>query len=85
MPRRYQKNVTISHEQAEYVKSNYGKMSNAALAKMLGLPYNKTLNNLKVMGLHVSKEKTQRDYHYAKIINFQEYFDVDVFGKFYEY
>lgn len=67
--RRYQKNITISKEQQDYVKANYGKMSNTSLAKMLGLPYNKTLNNLKVMGLHIPKPDTQLSFNFCKVVN----------------
>jgi len=79
MSRRYQKNITISPEQAEYVKSNYGKMSNAALAKMLGISYNKTISNLKVMELHIPKP------YNGIVVVMKDYFDVDKFQKYYTY
>lgn len=87
MPRRYQRNVTISKDQEEYARANYGKMTNAHLAKMLGIGYAKALNNLKVMGLYEPKgvSVTQLSFHFCKVINMIEYFDVDKFGKYYDY
>lgn len=79
MIRRQNKNITITPEQAEYVKSNYGKMSNSCLAKMLGITYNRTINNLRVMKLHEPKEIG------GVVVEMNEYFDVDKFKKYYEY
>lgn len=84
MSRRYQRNVTISPEQELFAKANYGKMTNIALAKMLGIGYGKTLNNLKVMGLYEPKGITQLSHHFCKVIDMQEFFDVDKFGKYYD-
>jgi hypothetical protein len=58
-------------------------MNNAMLAKMLGLTYNKTYNNLKLIGLVKPRKE-------AKVVDFKKYFDVDKFckqyyGKYYEY
>lgn len=83
--RRYQRNVTISKEQELFAKANYGKMTNIALAKMLGIGYGKTLNNLKVMGLYEPKGITQLSFNFCKVVDMQEYFDVDSFGKYYDY
>lgn len=78
--RRIQKNITITPEQVEFARLNYGKMTNAALAKMLGVGYNKTLNNLRIMKLYTPKP------YEGKVIEMKGYFfDVDMFGKFYEY
>lgn len=78
MPRRYQKNVTITPEQAEYVKANYGKMSNAMLAKMLGISYNKTIQNLRVLKLHTPKP------YGGIVVVMKDFFDVDKFSKYYQ-
>lgn len=74
-----QKNLTITKEQQQFLKANHGKMNNAMLAKMLGLTYNKTHNNLRLLGLVEPKKST------AKVVNFKKYFDVDKFGKQYQY
>lgn len=80
-----QKTVTLSIEQQEYLKANYGKISITSLAKMLGLKYNKTLNNLIVMGVHKETDVTQQPIDMCKVVNFNKCFDVDKFGKYYDY
>lgn len=77
--RRYQKNVTITPEQEAFAKANYGKMNNTQLAKMLGLNYGKTLNNLRVMGLY------QPNPYNGILVEMKDYFDVDEFGKYYNF
>lgn len=85
MNRRQQKNVTMSKEQAEYAKANYGKMNISTLSKMLGLSYNKTHSNLKVMGLHVPKQDKPLDLNIGKVVKMKVYFDENEFFKYYEY
>jgi len=73
-----QKNITVTPEQVEFLKQNHGKINNATLAKMLGLTYNKTHNNLRVIGL-------VKPYKETPVVDFNEYFDIDKFGKLYDY
>lgn len=79
MKRVEQKNLTITVEQQDFLKANHGKMNNAMLAKMLGLTYNKTHNNLRLLGLVEPKKST------AKIVDFNTYFDAEKFFKQYRY
>jgi hypothetical protein len=72
-----QKNLTITKEQAEYIRNNYSKMSISRLAKELGLTKNKTHHNMRVMGL-VKGRKSQA-------IKMNGYFDIDEFYKKYKY
>ncbi len=75
---RVQKNVTVSKEQKLFIQSNAGKMSIGKIAAMLGLTYGKTHKNMVVMGLYKPQPK-------AKIIEMEGYFDIDTFGKQYNY
>lgn len=90
---RVQKNLTISEEQAILLKENVGKMTIDKLAIMLGLPFQKTYNNMKVLKL--TKQKLSRRPKY-KIINnvttriidistHDGFLDMKKFGKLYEY
>jgi len=72
-----QKNITVTPEQVELIKANAGKMTIEKLATMLGLPIQKTYNNMKVLKLHKPRTKV------IKIDS--KYFDVDKFGKLYNY
>jgi hypothetical protein len=85
MSRRFQKNVTIPPEKMRFITANYGKMSNIQLAKNVNEGYGKVLNNLKLIGLHKPKAPTQRCYHIAKMVGREEIFDVDQFGRYYEW
>ena len=71
-------NKTISPEQEEFIKSNFGKMNISALSKMLGLTYNKVHNNMKLMGLCTPRKQ-------AKVVKMEGYFDMDEFAKHYNY
>jgi|GEM_PF-4090137 len=76
---RKQKNITITEEQADYIKSHNGIMSISQLSKMLGLPPNKVQKNRELLGL-VKKQ--------APIIPLysDSLFNVDEFQKkFYNY
>ena len=72
-----QKNLTITKEQAEYIRNNHSKMSISKLAKQLGLTKNKTHHNMRVMGL--VKER------HSQVIKMEGYFDIDEFHKKYKY
>jgi len=76
--KRYQQNITISKEQAEFVKSNHGKMNIGSISKMLGLTYNKLHNNMRLMGLVTPKKQ-------AKVVKMKGYFNIDDFAKHYTY
>lgn len=79
MSYRVQKNLTITAEQVDYIKANYGKMNISTLAKMLGLKYNKVYKNLVVMEKHKSKS------YNGIVVDMKDFFDVDKFGKYYNY
>lgn len=74
------RNLTISKEQQEFVKANFGKMNISELSKMLGFNYGKVHKNLRLMGL----VKTRGE-HQAKVVKMAGYFDIDEFAKHYEY
>ena len=74
-----QHNITISPEQVEFVKTNFGKINNSELAKMLGLSYNKTHNNLRLLGLVTPRKDT------GKVVKMDGYFDEEDFFKHYQY
>ncbi len=77
---RLQRNITLTAEQQEFIKSNHGKVNIGTLSKMLGLKYNKVHNNLQLMGLVESRKNT------AKVVKMDGYFDVDHFQRtYYEY
>lgn len=72
-------NMTISEEQAAFVKANYGKMNIPEISKMLGLTYNKVHNNMKLMGLCTPRKKE------TPVVNMEDYFNMDEFAKHYNY
>jgi hypothetical protein len=74
MEKRWQKQITLTPEQREFVESNLGKMDIGSIAKMLGLGYNKVHNNLRLMGKVKLRPK-------AKVVQMKGYFDVDTFYK----
>ena len=74
---RVQKNVTLTSDQENFIKENYGKMTVGKIAVLLGLTYGRTHKNMRVMGL-VRRQK-------APVIKMSEYFDIDAFGKYYIY
>ena len=76
-PMRYeQKNITITKEQQDFIRANK-KIGINQLAKMLGLSLGKTHHNMTVMGLTKPRK--------SKVIKMEGYFDVEDFGKFYNY
>jgi hypothetical protein len=77
MKKHWQKNKTITKAQEKFIKANKGKMNNVELAKMLGLPYNKLHNNLRLMGLVKTK--------ITPVVQMNGYFDEQAFFKHYEY
>lgn len=81
MGKRWQKNITISEYQVEMIKlSRSGKLhkSLSQLSKELKLPINKLHNNMRLLGLVNPRNKT--------VIKISENtFDVDSFGKLYQY
>lgn len=91
-PYRKQKNITISEQQVAFLKNNVGKMSIEKLATMLGLPMQKTYNNMKV--LHLTKQRKKRKPRYKIVkdtvcrvvdIGTNGFFDEVKFGKLYNY
>ncbi len=74
---RKQKNLTITEEQADYIKSNNGIMSISQLSKMLGLPPNKVQKNRELLGLVKP--------HEGIVVEMNQYFDVDKFARYYRY
>lgn len=87
MEYRKQRNITFTPEQENFAKENYGKMEHKQLAKLIGVKYGKTLINLKLMGLHVTKNEIEKgqSYSFCKVVKFKKYFDIDGFGKYYNY
>ena len=76
---RTQKQLTITEEQRQTLIDNYGKMDKTKLAKLIGETYNKTVVNLRIMGLAHTR---------AKVIQMQpreDYFDEIEFSKYYRY
>jgi len=73
-----QVNITLSPDQAEFVKANHGKMNIGTVSKMLGLTYNKVHNNMKLMGLVTPRKQ-------VKVVKMEGYFDVEKFGEYYNY
>lgn len=88
---RKQKFLTVSNEQAEFIKANAGQMSISKLATMLGISKNICYNNMKVLQLtkhprHKPKYKIPLN-EKCKVIDFSRngYFDIDKFSKLYNY
>jgi hypothetical protein len=79
MTRRYQKNITVSNEAANFLRDNYGKMDNRALARSIGVGYGKTLANLRVMGLY------RPNAYNGIVVKMKDFFDVDSFARYYTY
>lgn len=79
MVKTWQKNQTITDEQRKFAEANIGKMHIGEISKMLGISYNKLHNNLRLLGLVGSRK------HEAVVVDFNEYFDIDSFGKYYNY
>lgn len=73
----YQTGITINPEQQELVRLNHGKMNRAALAKLIGESYSKTVNNIRAMGLSKVKK--------ARVVKMEGYFDEEEFYKCYRY
>ncbi len=95
---RTQKHLTITEEQAEFIKSKRtngdGQLSISQLSTMLGLSKNVIYNNMKVLKLtkHPQVKIPKPRYKIidqveCKIVNFDRngYFDVDQFQKYYNY
>lgn len=86
---RKQKNITISDAQVELIKANVGKMTIEKLATMLGLPFQKTYNNMKVLKLTKQQKRPYRiaiDDSGARVIDIgtNGYFDEKKFAKLYQ-
>ena len=80
MQKQYQQlNYTLDEKQLAYLKENFGKMNIASLAKMIGMNYGKTHNNLRLLGL-VGSRNTK-----AKVVKMEGYFDEESFFKNYNY
>jgi hypothetical protein len=56
--RNRQRNLTITNEQVEALKLNFGKMNIPNLAKLIGEPYGKTHSNLRLLGYVTPRETT---------------------------
>ncbi|MES2382363.1 MAG: hypothetical protein V4538_15055 [Bacteroidota bacterium] len=92
---RKQKYLTVSPEQEQLIKANAGKMTINELSILLGLPFQKTYNNLKL--LQLTKRKATRkppppkykiiEDKECRIIDFDRngYFDEAKFAKYYQY
>ena len=74
---RLQQNITITEDQVKVVKEKFGTVKNHLLAKEIGVNYGKLSSNLRLLGL--TKPRT------AKIIQMEGYFDINKFGKHYQY
>lgn len=79
MEKRWQKNITVTKEQAEYIKTHHGGVSISEISKMLGLTPNKTHNNMRLLGLVSARKNT------GKIVKMNGYFDDEEFFKKYKY
>lgn len=75
---RRQKNITVNKKQEKILRDNFGKLEYAEIARVAGITLNKTVNNLKVMGL--IKQKPQ-----APVVKMKTNFDLDEFKKHYNY
>jgi hypothetical protein len=73
----YQTGITITPEQQELIKANHSKMNRAALARLIGESYSKTVNNIRAMGLSKVKK--------ARVIQMEGYFNEETFFKEYRY
>lgn len=92
---RKQKGITITPEQVELVKANVGKMTIEKLSVMLGLPFGKLYQNMKVLKLtHVGQRRKQKPKYkivnnvQARIIDFATkdgYFDIKKWSKIINY
>jgi len=74
---RIQHNITLSDDQIEVIKSEFGKVKNAELAKKIGVTYNKLHNNLRLMKLVVTREDTE--------CHIEGNFNLREFAKHYKY
>ena len=79
MQKRWQKNLTITKQQADYIKANRANMSISELSKMLGLTTNKVHNNMRLIGLVTPRKNT------AKVVAMDGYFDSEAFFEHYKY
>lgn len=79
MEKRWQKNITLTEEQLNFIELHHGKMSIGKISKMLGLPYGKVHNNLRLLGKVNPLQ--------PKVVKMEKngYFDVDSFGKLYNF
>ena len=79
MEKRWQKNITLTEEQLKFIELHHGKMSIGQISKMLGLPYGKVHNNLRLLGKVNPLQ--------PKVVKMEKngYFDVDSFGKLYNF
>jgi hypothetical protein len=75
---RKQKNITATEAQQKIIKDNFGILQYTEIAKLAGLSYNKTVNNMKLMGLIKKKEK-------AIVVKMEGYFDFEEHKKQYKY
>lgn len=75
MEARWQKNITLSNEQVDFIKSNLGKMNVREISKILNVGYNKVHKNLRLMG----KVKIKN----PKVIKMDNCFDIDMESKKY--
>lgn len=89
---RKQKYLTVSKEQEQLIRENAGKMTINELSILLGLPFQKTYNNVKLLNLQKGtiirkpKYRTPKD-EPCKVIDFETngYFDETKFAKLYNY
>lgn len=90
---RQQQNITVSVEQADFLKANKATMSIGKLATMLGITKNKCYNNLKVLSLTGTHKQRRKITHYKKpkednciVVDFDTNgnFDINKFSKYYQ-
>ncbi len=77
--RRYQKNITLTKEQVDYINENFGKISLIQMARNLGVDYNKVHCNARLLGK--VNPLGIREFNFNK----NGYFDIGKFKKYYEY
>lgn len=75
---RVQLNITLNDEQIVFVKENFKTMTNIKIAERIGVTYNKLMQNIRLLELGKYKKPT-------KIVNIEDYFDIEAFAKSYYY
>lgn len=79
----FQKNLSVTKEQADYLKRNSGKQTMKSMADELRISIWVVRNNLRLLG--IVKEQHRVELQDVCFENSDGTFNVDRFGKFYQY